>query len=496
MARSATPTASQASSARARRRVAASTCPAWSGATSRVAGVASSVRSPSRRVASMVERAVTTSPWAARSTRKSASCASPPGATPSEAWAATTAPAAMPASGTRVLVPVSVQASPSRLAPQALAPASAMVRGPSGSATARVAERSPAAIASSSAGSAAAARAGWASATVANSGPGYRARPASSNTTASSTRSPPTPPRSAGSDRARQPSSARRGREAGSQPGSPSASSATRSRGQLPASRSRTERRSSSCSSEKAKSMGVLPYRNGRWAAAALCAGFPRRSSVQPARGYGPPLYTVRPGCGGGPGPYTVRPTRGSGPPRSSAAAGQAEDALGDDVAQHLGGAGLDGVAPAAEMLVLPVAAPGAVGPVELGRRPEQLERQLGEPLVRLRPVQLGHRPLGAGDAGPHQAGEGAVVGVAQALQVDPEAGDALAHQRVVGRPAAGGVLGAGELDELAQGDLHPHGEREAEGAALVQQGGHGHRPAAVRSEEHTSELQSLGHLV
>ena len=60
-------------------------------------------------------------------------------------------------------------------------------------------------------------------------------------------------------------------------------------------------------------------------------------------------------------------------------------------------------------------------------------------------------------------------------------AGDLVAHQRVVGRADAvrpGGLRG---LDQPAQQRLEPRGEAEAEGAALVQQRGHGHRPAVAR---------------
>src|SRR4051812_20669900 len=97
------------------------------------------------------------------------------------------------------------------------------------------------------------------------------------------------------------------------------------------------------------------------------------------------------------------------------------EHAFGDDVAEHLGGPGLDRVAATPQLLVLPVAAPNALGPVQLRTRPEYLERELRQALIRLRPMELGDASLWAGDAGLHQSRQGAVVREAKALQLDPE---------------------------------------------------------------------------
>src|SRR5205085_2119788 len=72
---------------------------------------------------------------------------------------------------------------------------------------------------------------GSASATVEKYGPGYNARPSSSNNTASSRKPSPAPPASSGTDTPIQPSSASSFHEPGSQPSSESASSATRSNG-------------------------------------------------------------------------------------------------------------------------------------------------------------------------------------------------------------------------------------------------------------------------
>src|SRR6186997_910998 len=99
---------------------------------------------------------------------------------------------------------------------------------------------------------------------------------------------------------------------------------------------------------------------------------------------------------------------------RSSSRPREAEHALGNDVAEHLGGARLDGVAAAAELLELPVAARLAVHQLRL--RAVQLERELGETLVLLRPVELDAGALGAGNAGLHEARQRAVVRQLQRL--------------------------------------------------------------------------------
>src|SRR5437762_14214442 len=86
----------------------------------------------------------------------------------------------------------------------------------------------------------------------------------------------------------------------------------------------------------------------------------------------------------------------------------------------------------------------------------DYLDGELGEALVRLGPAELCDRPLGAGYAGALEAGQGAIVGVAERLQVDPLACDTIAHQRVGARSLAG------EGDELADRDVEGTGEGEA----------------------------------
>src|SRR5215213_11171672 len=125
-----------------------------------------------------------------------------------------------------------------------------------------------------------------------------------------------------------------------------------------------------SCSSENAKSTVDAPN--------ATVAGPGRRSGARPGVRPGR-RSSARPGLrpgrrwGARPG---VRPVAGPAPPGARAGGssrpGQAEHPLGDDVAQDLRGAGLDGVPAAAQLLVLPVAAPEAALAVELRVRAEQ----------------------------------------------------------------------------------------------------------------------------
>src|SRR5437588_740743 len=144
----------------------------------------------------------------------------------------------------------------------------------------------------------------------------------------------------------------------------------------------------------------------------------------------------------------------------------QAEDPLGDDVPQHLGGARLDRVAAAAELLVMPPAV------VEDPLGSEQLAPELRHALVLLRPAQLDRRAFRTGNTGALQGAERAVVRVAERLELDPLGGDALAHALVAVD------MFACDVDQPVHADLERRGEREAERAALVQQRRHGHLPA------------------
>src|SRR5437762_12832769 len=95
----------------------------------------------------------------------------------------------------------------------------------------------------------------------------------------------------------------------------------------------------------------------------------------------------------------------------------------------------------------------------------DYLDGELGQALVRLGPPELCDRPLGAGYAGALEAGQGAIVGVAERLQIDPLACDTVAHQRV------GACALAGQSHELADRDLERAGEGKAVGTAFVRQG-------------------------
>src|SRR6478609_6032572 len=142
----------------------------------------------------------------------------------------------------------------------------------------------------------------------------------------------------------------------------------------------------------------------------------------------------------------------------ASATPRKAEHALGDDVAQDLARAGLDRVAARAELLIAPVAVVLAA---------EDLHRELRQPLVLLRPVQLRAGALWPGDAGLHELRQRAVVRQLERLQFDPLLRDAVTDERIVGRALLR------ERDELRHLQLERAGEREAERAALVQQRRH-----------------------
>src|SRR6476469_3636028 len=103
----------------------------------------------------------------------------------------------------------------------------------------------------------------------------------------------------------------------------------------------------------------------------------------------------------------------------------EAEDALGDDVPQNLGRAGLDRVAAAAQLLVVPPAV------VEDALRAEQLAAELRHALVLLRPAQLDRGAFRSGNAGALQRCERAVVRVAERLQLDPLICGSLPERRV-----------------------------------------------------------------
>ena len=133
---------------------------------------------------------------------------------------------------------------------------------------------------------------------------------------------------------------------------------------------------------------------------------------------------------------------------------------------------------------MLPVPAVRRVVGEELGVGAEQLERELRQPLGRLRPLLLEDRTLRARDAGLHQRRERPVGRVAQRLQLDPLLRDRVALQRR-------GAAVAGQLDQLPDHHLERSREGEAERAALVQQRRHRDLPAAADLADHVLD----GHL-
>src|SRR5262249_50725598 len=100
----------------------------------------------------------------------------------------------------------------------------------------------------------------------------------------------------------------------------------------------------------------------------------------------------------------------GEGEVHRSAAPWEAEHALGDDVPEDLARPGLDRVAARAQLLVLPVAVCISAAVRELRVRAEDLERQLRQPLVVLRPHELRGRALRAWDPRLLERGQRTVV--------------------------------------------------------------------------------------
>src|SRR4029078_6041965 len=82
---------------------------------------------------------------------------------------------------------------------------------------------------------------------------------------------------------------------------------------------------------------------------------------------------------------------------------GEAAYALGDDVAEHLRRARFDGVAATSQLLVLPVAAVGRVVLTQRRVRSEDLECELRDALVRLRPDELRDGALRPRHSGLHE---------------------------------------------------------------------------------------------
>src|SRR5207245_1302888 len=151
----------------------------------------------------------------------------------------------------------------------------------------------------------------------------------------------------------------------------------------------------------------------------------------------------------------------------------EVQDALGDDVPLHLGGARVDRARARPEELARPVDVVTClgVGAQELAGRTEQIERRLAEALVELAPVELLERRLGARRAPVGQVGERADAVGAHDLVLDEQPPELLAHRgpRTPELPAGGRE--PREIASIAGGV----GERPD--AALVAEDGHGDAP-------------------
>src|SRR5581483_10574445 len=132
------------------------------------------------------------------------------------------------------------------------------------------------------------------------------------------------------------------------------------------------------------QSRGRLPRRRASRAPPALPSG---RPAARPSRGRAGSAARAR----SAPGSSARAGRRRTRSP--SAAPREAEHALGDDVPQNLGAAGLDRVAAAAQLLVVPPAV------VDDSVGSEQLAAKLRQALVLLRPAQLDRRSFRSWDA-------------------------------------------------------------------------------------------------
>src|SRR6201996_3427088 len=176
----------------------------------------------------------------------------------------------------------------------------------------------------------------------------------------------------------------------------------------------------------------------------------------------------------------------GIGSARHARLFGQAQDALADDVALNLAGAGVDGAAPAGQEHALP-----GGDRVVVALRPQQGARaldvhgQLAELLVVLAPEQLGHRGLGSGRPACGHGGPRAQAAEAHQFDLGVGPGQALPDQRVGDLAAL-----AGGLDQLPELALEAEVGHGGAAAAFVPECGHGHPPAVVQA---TDDVEQRG---
>ena len=121
---------------------------------------------------------------------------------------------------------------------------------------------------------------------------------------------------------------------------------------------------------------------------------------------------------------------------------------------------------------------PVAVAIHHLRLRAQQLQRELAEPLVRLRPVQLRHRSLRPRSTRLHQPRQRPVVRPLQRLELDPGLRDPVAEPIVE-------LAAAGQVEQLADRDLERPRERKSEGRPLVHERRHRHLPALSGPADH-----------
>src|SRR5918995_3926130 len=152
------------------------------------------------------------------------------------------------------------------------------------------------------------------------------------------------------------------------------------------------------------------------------------------------------------------------------------EGAVGDDVLLHLGGAGADRRVALERVQARPRAAVDGIGAAlgEQPRRSEQVDRQLGERLSQVAPLQLRQRDLGPVLLALDDLGQRPVVEELRVLDVRERPGDALTDLGIAQRVRVGGL---GGRDHRAQ--VRRHRDREPGGAdALVPERAHRDLPA------------------
>src|SRR6266571_4498161 len=390
----------------------------------------SSTTSQSLRVWSIVGRSFTSRPRDPLGTRNSETPSS--GVLPSRVRATTTRTSARCASGTKSFTPESVKPEPPAFAFTVTPPASQRAFG---SAHASVAFAWPWLIFGSHvffcSAEPASKMASPPRRTVAKYGPGMTARPISSISTVRSTKPSPLPPCSSGKTSPSQPCSAIFFQKSSVTPAGSSMRLRTNSDGHSFSRNFRAVERSSSCSSLKPKSIALPLYR---------------------------PALPFR----------------------------EAEHALADDVLLDLRRAALDRVRARAEERVVPEpAVHRAVRALrELRVGPLDLHRELLELLMRLHPAHLARGRLRTGQLPAQEARDRARAGEPQALRVDPELRELLAHDRALGDDAPVLLHPPRHVDDVVQRDPEPHLKAEAERQPLVHERGEPDLPAVVEPAE------------